>query len=271
MDWWIIVGVGVAILALAVVPGIWLYFPKRSDPLCRSDLGIALMAGAFVAFAVLGLQVMVDQRVTRVEEDRARQEERQSLELQLALSTEALPRISLRGRDLSYFYLYRKEFAEGVFDDANLEGVNLTEAVLDGAKLNRAMLERAHLDGTSLVEAELKDAKLRGANLTNAQLKDAELDRATLTGADFSGADMTGAFLTGAVTAGSGRRTQMTSTNLTRADLTNADLSRVYFELPTLNGARFNANTVWPEGFKDRWKCEPGKVCTIKQKGPILS
>jgi uncharacterized protein YjbI with pentapeptide repeats len=271
MNGWIIVGAGAAILLLAVVPGIWLYYPNRRDPLSRSDLGIALMAGAFVAFAVLGLQLMVEERLTRVEQDRALQEERQNLELQLALSTEPLPRISLRGRDLSYFYLYRKEFAEGVFDDANLEGVNLTEAVLDGAKLNRAMLERAHLDGTSLVEAQLKDAKLRGANLTNAQLKDAELDRATLTGADFSGADLTGAFLTGATTAGSGRRTQMTSTNLTRADLTGADLSRVYFELPTMTGARFNSQTKWPKGFEKRWTCEPGKVCTITQPGPVLS
>ncbi len=270
MSVWMIVGVALAILAFSVVPGVFLFWPSRSDPVCRSDLGVALMTGALVAFAVLGFQLLVEARVSRVEQDRQKLEERQTLELQLALTTEPLPRIALRERDLSYFYLYKKDFREGIFNGANLTGANLTQAVLNDARFIGPNLERAHLDGASMNSANLAGATLKGANLTDAQLQDAQLDGAELQATDLTNANLTNAFLTGVTTRGSDRRTQMTFTNLTRADLTGADLSNVYFEGPTLTGAKYNVDTVWPRPFANRWKCAPRKVCTIKDKGPIL-
>jgi uncharacterized protein YjbI with pentapeptide repeats len=270
MSGWVIVGVAAAIVVFSVVPGIWLYWPKRTDPVCRSDLGIALMAGAFVAFAVLGLQLMVESRLQRVEDLRQEAEERQNLELQLVLTTEPLPRISLRDRDLSYFYLYKKVFPQGIFNGANLTGANLTEAVLTRAHFNGSILERAHLDGAAMAGAKLLGATLRGANLTNAQMPGAELDGAKLQATDLTNANLRSAYLPGVTTRGSSVRTNMTQTDLTNADLTGADLSNVYFEGPTLTGAKFNSDTVWPAPWEDRWKCDVGKTCTITEKGPIL-
>jgi uncharacterized protein YjbI with pentapeptide repeats len=266
-----IVSVALAILAVTVVPGVYLFWPSRTDPVCRSDLGVALMTGALVAFAVLGFQLLVEARVSRVEADRQLQEQRQTLELQLALTPGGLRRISLRGRDLSYFYLYKKQFPEGIFDGANLTGANLTDAVLNSAHFNGSRLERAHLEGAQMAGAELKGATLRGANLTGAQLPDAELDGAKLQGTDLTDANLSGAYLNGVTTRGSSRRTQMTQTDLTNADLSGADLTNVYFEGPTLTGAKFDSDTVWPAPFETRWTCNVGKTCTIKDKGPILS
>jgi uncharacterized protein YjbI with pentapeptide repeats len=259
VDLWMIIAVGLAILTAATVPGVYFFWPSRTDPVCRSDLGVALMTGALVAFAILALQVMVDVRLRGIEETRQEQTERQNLELQLAMQTEPLPGIALRDRDLSNFYLYRKVLPGAILDESDLTETQLTGANLDGAFLNDTTLVDTQLDGANLTKAELKDAVLAGANLTGAVMPEAQLDRATLDGTKFGGANLRGAFLNDVVT--TGRPTEMLGTDLTGADLRGADLSRAYFEGTTLTGARYNSKTKWPLGYEQ--DCTPGKTCRV--------
>jgi Pentapeptide repeats (8 copies) len=110
---------------------------------------------------------------------------------------------------------------------ANLRGANLRQARLRGASLASADLEGADLQGADLEGANLTRANLEGANLAGADLAAADLRSATLQHASLRGADLRGTDLRGA---GS-----HVPANLHRADLT---------------GARYDAATRWPRGFK---------------------
>jgi hypothetical protein len=77
------------------------------------------------------------------------------------------------------------------------------------------------------VHVGLIPARIR-ANLSRADLGRANLRWANLTGADLTGANLTGA-------------------NLTGADLRGADLIGA-----NLGGAKWNENTIWPDGFEPK-------------------
>src|SRR6185312_14124002 len=134
---WMLVAVGAGFLATAVVPGIWLWWPARGDASSRSDLGVALMTGTLVAFSVLVVQVLYESRASRVEavqrdaqvtrDHRLQQQaERQSLALAVGMQHD-LRELDLRGRNLSGFFLVRKQLQE-----AQLSGARLDESVLTG-------------------------------------------------------------------------------------------------------------------------------------------
>jgi uncharacterized protein YjbI with pentapeptide repeats len=75
-------------------------------------------------------------------------------------------------------------------------------------------------DGSNLTITKLGEANLRGADLS-----DAFLYRANLVGTNLVGTDL--------------RRADLRGANLKRADLADADLT----------GARYDAETSWPESF----------------------
>ena len=54
------------VLALTIVPGIYLWWPARRDRGGRSDLGAALLTGAVVSFAVFALQLVFDARLRQI-------------------------------------------------------------------------------------------------------------------------------------------------------------------------------------------------------------
>lgn len=102
---------------------------------------------------------------------------------------------------------------------SNLQGANLARANMMGADLRRADLSRSNLS-----QAVLNGANLGHANLSHADLSFADLSWADLTGANLSHANLTGAILVWA--------------NLTRAKISGA----------VLDGARYNSQTLWPDG-----------------------
>ena len=63
--------VAAILLISTVIPGIRLFWPQRRDPVSRTDLGVALMTGALIAFAVLVLQILVEFRARKDAEARA--------------------------------------------------------------------------------------------------------------------------------------------------------------------------------------------------------
>jgi|GEM_PF-1623077 len=92
----------------------------------------------------------------------------------------------------------------------NLRGADLQNANLTSFNLFKVNLANANLNGAILVSADLKAAILQGTKLINANLSQALLNNANLIGAD-----------------------------LTDADLINA----------VLTNARYDATTIWPNGF----------------------
>jgi uncharacterized protein YjbI with pentapeptide repeats len=200
--------VGCVVVALTVVPGVWLWWPSRHEAEQRSSLGAALLTGAVVSFAVFAVQLVFDARLRNVEERReaeqARRAEQQRVQanrnaLQLTVGLQPdLSGIDLRKRNLAGFYLSRKRLVEAVLAGANLRAANLSNADLTRADLREAQLVGAHLDSANLAGANLALANLSGAVLVQAKLGNAELAGAVLTGADLRGADLRGASVGGA-------------------------------------------------------------------------
>lgn len=89
------------------------------------------------------------------------------------------------------------------------------KVVLRGAQLEKVDLVNARLSGSDLWSVNLKGANLEGANLWDVSLEEADLEGANLQGAELGKATLSFAKLTGA----------------------------------NLQGAKYNNDTLWPEGF----------------------
>jgi uncharacterized protein YjbI with pentapeptide repeats len=160
--------------------------------------------------------------------------------------------------------------AEADLQGLHLDAAILVEAHLAGTHLERAHLEGAHLEWTRLGEACLKEAHLRhaylvAAHLAGASLMNANLEEVCLLGATMSGTNLVGANLSRAhlewaflVTANlqnanlAGARlmgAELESANLAHANLIGTDLRETRLTWTRLRGARYNADTRWPEGF----------------------
>jgi uncharacterized protein YjbI with pentapeptide repeats len=257
---------GVLLLIATVIPGVRLYWPQHRDPVRRSDLGIALMTGALIAFAVLAVQIMIQIRSQRDANEREAQAERAALLLQLGRSAN-LASLDLHEEDLSNAYLKEKDLSganlehasmtSASLQDSKLIGANLSGATLDNARLHRADLRYADLGGASLVRAELNGVNLNAAALTpSVDLSQADLSNAS------AGADLRGAVLTDTTLIG----TRLAQANLQGADFTGADLQFADLRgadlrganllhadnleyAKDLSGAKFDGGTRWPPTF----------------------
>lgn len=281
----VIVLAGLLLLVGTTIPGVRLYWPRRTDPVSRSDLGVALMGGALIAFAVLVLQLMIQIRTEADARDRQEQAERQSLLLLLGRSPN-LAGLDLSEEDLEGAYLNEKVLRGANLAKAKMEEASLQDAILVAANLAAAQLDRAHLD-----RADLRYADLAGASLTGATLNGVRLDAATLSPrrdgdnvvrADLSRADLTnawvranlsGAVLKDAILVGA----RLAPANLEGADLTGADVEFADFRGANLKGAnlehvrnldvakdlslvQYDRATRWPRGYT--WQgVRPAEAC----------
>jgi uncharacterized protein YjbI with pentapeptide repeats len=276
---------GLFLLIVTIIPGVRLYWPQHRDPVSRSDLGIALMTGAVIAFAILALQVLIQIRSQRDANERERQSERAALLLQLGRSKN-LAGLDLHRKDLADAYLNRKNLRGANLEQAMMTDASLQGSILIGANLNGASIDRARLD-----RADLRYADLGGASLVRAQLTGANLDSAALSpGVDLSHANLSNASLradlrraqlAGATLVGA----RMAPANLEGADLSDADLRYADLRGANLRGAnladaanldqakdlslaRFDGSTHWPPRFtwpptKDERPTCPKGTCTL--------
>lgn len=290
---------GVLLLIGTVVPGMRLWWPRHGDLVSRSDLGIALMTGAVIAFSVFALQLVIQIRSQRDADARERQADKQALLLLLGRSSD-LSGVDLREKDLSHAYLNEKVLRGGILEKATLTEVQLQDADLLGANLRRARLELAHLDRADLRFADFAGATLEGATLTGANLDAATLsplrEGNRLVGVNLNGADLSNASARGAdlhranLTEARLIGTRLAPANLQGANLQDADLEFADLRGANLKGAdlsganldsikdlsfaKFDRTTTWPEGFK--WPTPPDKggakpfcpegTCTLSKK-----
>ena len=151
------------------------------------------------------------------------------------LSNTNLSGADLRGADLSFANLFSAKTDSKTQIDPKWQLV--LEIVTYGAEgrddlkkvdLSRANLSFVNLHKADLSEANLSEADLSSANLSSAILRGADLREANLSGADlppFSSANLSSAILRGA--------------DLREANLSGADLRE----------AKYDNNTIWPDGF----------------------
>jgi uncharacterized protein YjbI with pentapeptide repeats len=276
---------GVLLLIATVIPGVRLYWPQHRDPIRRSDLGIALMTGALIAFAVLAVQVMIQIRSQRDANAREAQADRAALLLQLGRSAN-LAGLDLHEEDLSSAYMNAKNLRSANFKQAAMSKASLQDSKLIGADLRGATLDEARFD-----RADLRYADFGGASLVGAQLNSANLDAAVLTpGVDLSDADLSNAsaradFRLAVLTKASLVGTRLAPANLQRVDFTGADLEFADLRGANLMGAnllhaknlnnakdlshvRYDAATQWPSTFT--WRDETPQckktVCVLRRK-----
>lgn len=114
--------------------------------------------------------------------------------------------------------------------------IDLCSTNLGGIQTERLLLADAHLSSTQFRRATLLRADLRRANLIGAQLEGAVLIGANLTKARLQSAVLRDAHLQGA---------NLSGAQLQRADLRGAG----YDEATKWQGATYDAQTLWPEGF----------------------
>jgi uncharacterized protein YjbI with pentapeptide repeats len=257
---------GVLLLLGTILPGVRLWWPQHRDPVSRSDLGVALMTGALIAFAVLGVQLLIQIRSQRDANAREDQADRAALILQLGrasnlsdldLQNQNLSTAYLKEKDLSGANLSRTSMARASLQGSKLVGANLTGANFDKAQLQRADLRYAALGGASFVEANLAGANLDAATLTpgvdltkadlsnasaRADLRNAVLRNVNLTGAQLDGANLQGVDLTGAEL----RFADLRGADLRGANLRNAQNLEVAKDVSL---ATFNRDTRWPTTF----------------------
>jgi Pentapeptide repeats (8 copies) len=124
--------------------------------------------------------------------------------------------------------------------------------IVVGRREPKRDLRRIDLGGASLIGARLSRANLSRAYLGYADLTNAKFSGADLTGADFTRANLTRANLTRDDPTESDPNPK--PTNLTGADLTGAQLDGADLRGAILGGARWPADTPFPEG----WELDTG-------------
>jgi hypothetical protein len=150
------------ITGFLVFLGLMYWLPSHPIQASRSELGAAILGGAVFGFAVLVLQLGMEQRTEIIEAQREAAATRQNKQIAFQ-SVRDLRGANLRRSDLSGLFLQNK-------------------------LLSSANLREANLSGTDLRGTDLRGADLRNANLSNANLREANLAGAVLDGAILTGA-----------------------------------------------------------------------------------
>lgn len=150
---------------------------------------------------------------------------------------------NFRKADLRHADFYQAELAEARFQHADLREASLFMANLSDAGLRHADLRKANFGFCRLIQARLQDTLLRGANFASADLSRSDLRGCRLGNVSLSRARLEGARLSG-------------------ADFHGADLS-LCSDLPSafLHNARFDGETLFPEGFDPEWHALLGLEC----------
>jgi uncharacterized protein YjbI with pentapeptide repeats len=234
---------GFLIIVFTVIPGLWLWWPKRTDAVSRSDLGVALMTGALIAVAVLAIQVSIDEKARKREETRQETDARQNFELTLSLQQD-LSGIRLDRDDLRGLNFFGKTMRRASLNRALMHNVVLSNAILEEATLQRTIMPGALMDGAILTDAHLENADMTGAILTRARMRRAQLDGAHLETADLTNARLLYADLTGA---------HLEGASLSNAILFGTNMTNATWDSDTgFEGAQYDRSTIWPAGIKQR-------------------
>ena len=167
--------------------------------------------------------------------------------------------LEMLSRDKRGCYL-RNISLSGEFEEADFRRADLRNAKITNANLVRANLEGARLQGIR----EVNGVNFTGAKMRGIKLKGGNLEGGIFVGVDavdvgFRDVTLNGAIFRGAGLAKADFRNQNTLDNvnfeyasLKEADFRGADLSRARLMEADLNGARYDEQTIFPQGFSPK-------------------
>ncbi len=215
-----VVSAGVAVAAVAADGTVW------------RELALALVSGGVVGGAFVSVEVLL----AGASEARS---EHDALVTQLS-STGGLDGIDLSERELRGLYLPGRSLVA-----ARLVGAHLEETKLYFGNLRHADLHHAFLNGADLSGSTAAFADLRQADLRDAVLMDVDLSHCALGGADLRGAVLTNGRLQQASLAGA----KLAGFVVRNSFLEGADFSAAEIGGAVLEGNRYDATTLWPNGY----------------------
>jgi len=162
------------------------------------------------------------------------------------LSQYDLSNLDLSNLNLAYASLVGADLSDANLSRTNLYKADLREAVLYGADLQDCDLKESDMSEVQLEGPELIGAKLTGAILLNIGLEKTNLSNLDLTNVNLQGgwfreSDLTNTILKGA---------NLSYADLQKADLRGTNLAEANLEGSILDGASYDKDTIWPEGFE---------------------
>lgn len=223
------------LFAGALLPGIWA-LSKHGDWESFALNFSTEMAGAVVTFVLLEVIIR-----NREEHENARRKEDELKHDLIARLSSTVREITVSATDelRRAGWLEDGTLRKAHLRRANLERVDLSKADLSGANLHRAQLNQADLWNADLSDSDLSGAWLQETRLWQANLEDANMWQARLQGANLRSANLSGARL---------NETKLEHADLRDTDLAGASFERARLEEVDFRGARFNQETVLPDG-----------------------
>jgi uncharacterized protein YjbI with pentapeptide repeats len=144
----------------------------------------------------------------------------------------SLREVNLRKADLRHADFYQSDLFHARLQQSDMREANLFMANLTDARLRQVDLRKANMGFCVLQQARFSDARLSGANFASADLSGADLQKVCLNGVVLS-------------------RAILSQANLSGTDVQGVDLSEcLELEAAMLQNAQFDADTVFPKGFK---------------------
>lgn len=141
----------------------------------------------------------------------------------IALGGAVLQNANLDGINLSNALCVAADFAGSTFRHASLSRINLTSCHLFRADFTNANMDQATCMRTNFAEVKMANVSLKNARLSHAYFRQTDLSHADLTGANLSGAKLETTDLSDAILTDSDlQQTTFVETNCDRADLSRA-------------------------------------------------
>ncbi len=195
LDWWVTWKVGLVLLILALLSGVYGYNQLHGGPVNVGKLISDFYANVSSELASIAITVLIIDNLNRRREareakaraeERAReqeQEQKRSLLRRMASSVNAeAKRACEELRDHGWL-------TDGTCAEANFTKADLKDAYLSRADLSNTRMYRADLRGANLYKANLSGAKLNGADFRGAQMAFIDLTDANMPGCNLEGVE----------------------------------------------------------------------------------
>ena len=176
MVWLTVAKVGILLLAIAMLSGVFGYLNQHPGEFNPRDLIADFYANISAELASIAITVLIIDSLYR---HREREREKEHLIRQLRSADVGIAREALEGLRM-----------QGWLKDGTLRGSFLRGANLPEADLEEAILEEADLQETNLMGSNLQRTRLRAASLQNSNLWGSNLQGACLDGVRLEGANL---------------------------------------------------------------------------------
>lgn len=193
LDWWATWKVGLVLLILALISGLYGYSQVYEGPINLGTFLSDFYANISSELASIAITVLIIDNLNRrreVRDARIRSEERareQEQELKRALLRRLASSVNAEAKRAAEELRDHGWLMDGTCAGANLTKADLKDAYLSRANLSEVRMYRADLRGANLYKANLTKAKLNGADFRGASMTLINLTDANMPGCNLEG------------------------------------------------------------------------------------